>query len=160
MWSVRSCFFFFFFLHSSANWDLLPALPRVPVSLIYCWTFSLRLQWRACAVMGITFDYSYARGWPVERKKVSYACQILLATRHSLYIEHRMVRWDEGGVRNTEQKVVKGWQEGCGSVPSKGRWRWACKLRQVNDTSVSVCRIRQQKKKHVCLPRSQSPNPD
>lgn len=72
------------------------------------------------------------------RIKVSYACQILLANRHSLYIEHRMARWDEGGVRNTEQKVVKGWQEGCASAPDKGRWRWARKLRQVNDTSVRV----------------------
>lgn len=30
--------------------------PSSTVSLIYCRTFSLRLQWQVCAVMGVTFD--------------------------------------------------------------------------------------------------------
>lgn len=42
----------------------LPLLSRPPqqsaapgiVLLIYRWTFSLRLQWQVCAVMGVTFD--------------------------------------------------------------------------------------------------------
>lgn len=48
--------YLFIHLHNSAQWALLPALPHVPVSLIYCWTFSLRLHFRACAMMGVTFD--------------------------------------------------------------------------------------------------------